>query len=228
MIISHKYKFIFIKTNKTAGTSLEVFLSGVCGEKDIFTPVWPPANGHLPRNYKGLWNPIPDLFWKRKSDFRYLFKNIIHFNKFHSHIPALDVSKRIDKKIWNSYFKFCVERNPWDKTLSHYHMLAGRSSEPLTLDQYLANNRLCINYSNYCDSNNKIMVDQVIKYESLNEELAALFSKFSIPFSGHLGVFEKSEYRKDRRHYREVFSSSQRKAVADAFQIEIDLHGYYF
>src|SRR5207248_8898002 len=40
--------------------------------------------------------------------------------------------------IWNSYFKFCVDRNPWDKVLSHYHMHAYRLGGALSLDQYFA------------------------------------------------------------------------------------------
>jgi len=39
MIISHKHKFIFIKTRKTAGTSIEIFLSQFCGKADILTPI---------------------------------------------------------------------------------------------------------------------------------------------------------------------------------------------
>lgn len=38
MIVSHKYKFIFIKTAKTAGTSTEIALSRICGPDDIITP----------------------------------------------------------------------------------------------------------------------------------------------------------------------------------------------
>ena len=38
MIISHKHKFIFLKTRKTAGTSVQIALSGICDQDlDIIT-----------------------------------------------------------------------------------------------------------------------------------------------------------------------------------------------
>ena len=58
MIICHKYKFIFIKTRKTAGTTIELNLSLVLPDDAVVTPFGRPEAGHRPRNYVGLWNPI--------------------------------------------------------------------------------------------------------------------------------------------------------------------------
>ena len=38
MILSHKHKFIFIKTKKTAGTAIEAAISQLCGPDDVITP----------------------------------------------------------------------------------------------------------------------------------------------------------------------------------------------
>ena len=39
MIINHRYKFIFLSTRKTAGTSIEIALSQFCDASDIITPI---------------------------------------------------------------------------------------------------------------------------------------------------------------------------------------------
>src|SRR5207248_11726756 len=61
MSISHKHKFIFIKTVKAAGTSLEVFLSQHCGPDDVLTLFDPPIEGHQPRNYNGSGDHISEI-----------------------------------------------------------------------------------------------------------------------------------------------------------------------
>lgn len=202
MIISHKFKFIFIKTEKTAGTSIEVFLSTVCGQDDIVTPIIPHVDPHMARNYKG----------------------------YCSHIPGYAIRTQLDSNTWDSYFKFCVERNPWDKTLSHYYMYKARWNNDLTFDKYLENQSFPINFPKYTEPSNTgvIIVNEVLFYESLSSDLARVFARLNIPFSGALGVTAKSEYRTDRRHYRDVYTPEQAALVKDAFSQEIFLHNYSF
>src|SRR6184192_2827023 len=229
MIISHKYKLIFIKTVKTAGTSIEVFLSKQCGSMDIVTPIAPPVEGHQPRNYQGFINPIPEILERPHKLLSALWHTFISREQFYNHMPASLVQKRVPGRVWNSYFKFCVERNPWDKVLSHYHMHAAREGGGLSLDEYLARARFPINDFRYMDrSGSEIIVDRIVRYENLLVELGEVFAQLNIPFDGTLGVAAKSEYRAVRRPYQEVFNDQQRRIVEKAFVKEIELHGYRF
>jgi hypothetical protein len=202
MIISHKHKFIFVKTVKTAGTSIEIFLSQHCGPLDVVTPIIPHVEPHMARNHAGYFN----------------------------HMPAHVIRNQIGPEIWNSYFKFCVERNPWEKTLSYYHMKKSREDKDLTLDRYLSGKEFPVNFPKYTEPGapNKIIVDRVLYYEHLMEQLGQVFQEMGIPFHASLGVNAKSEYRTDRRPYQEVYTAEQAKLIGNIFSHEIALHGYKF
>ncbi len=225
MVISHLHRFIFIKTVKTAGTSIEVFLSQYCGNEDILTPIFPPVEQHVPRNYQGRFNPVPGILAGRPKS---TIRDFLSKTRFNSHMPATQVRMRIPRRLWNSYFKFCVERNPWNKTLSQYHMVNHRRGGDLSLNKYFSMGDFPINYPRYTDKKGRIIVDRILKYEDLDRQLSEVFELLNIPFSGSLGIRAKSEYREDRRPYWEVLSVEQRASIERIFIREINLHGYSF
>ena len=241
MIISHKYKFIFIKTKKTAGTSIETYLSKYCGKKDILTPVLTEEETlvHQPRNYKQFFNPVPEIKdisknlpngSEKKNLIIESIMDSISRRKFYNHIPAFKIYNRIPKKIWNNYFKFCVERNPWDKTISHFYLINNYRS--LSFDEYIKEGNFRFNYQFYMDISKKnIIVDHIIKYENLDEELDEIFDRLNIPFDGKLKIFAKSHYRKDKRSYQDIFQEDYRiylDFIGEVFKKEINMHGYTF
>ncbi len=229
MIISHKYRFIFVKTAKTAGSSIEVFLSKICGAGDVVTPLTPNEIGHVPRNFRGLFNPLLEILAGRGTTWKPTLTNFFQRYKYYSHLPARMGRHRAGAEIWNTYYKFCVERNPWDKSLSHYHMINTMRGGGLSLDAYLAKGKFCWNTHIYLDFDEQTcLVNRVLDYDRLDEELAEVMGKLNIPFCGKLNERSKANLRSDRRHYREVFSDNQAEQIRSAFAKEIAIHGFKY
>ena len=143
-------------------------------------------------------------------------------------MTALELRDYIHADVWHEYYKFCVERNRWDKTLSHYHMLDYRAGVNMSLEEYFAAGKYCLNYPQYTDDLNQPIVDNILKYEQLSEDLSLVFSLLGVPFTGNLGALAKSEYRTDKRPYREVLSDNQAEVISSVFSKEIALHGYTY
>jgi len=144
-------------------------------------------------------------------------------------MPAALVQRRIPARVCNSYCKFCVERNQWEKVLHHYYMQASRLRGRFSLDEYLARGKFPINYPRYTDSTGtKIIVNPVLRYENLDAELTEVFSQLNVPFDRTLRILAKSECRTGRTPCQLVFNEEQSKIISEVFAREIALHGYRF
>lgn len=229
MIISHRHKFIFIKTRKTAGTSIEILLSSICGEEDIITPI-SPKDEELRKQFgfKGAQNFAVEK--KYHSRFEWYIQGIISGRKqFKNHLTGQQVRRWLDKDIWNSYYKFSIERNPFDKVLSLYHYAGGDDKfQSLTKFIDLGMMRGCMDFEHYTYGGVPIL-DKVFQYENLKESMNEIAGKLHLEFPKDISELKtKSEFRKKRLPYQQVISDDERSKIELAFAREIKLFNYQF
>jgi len=228
MILCHRYKFIFLKTNKTAGTSVEIALSKFCGEGDIVTPLSQDDEatrrrlGHgESRNYLA-----PAGEYGLRDVARLLIKGR-RKRRFYNHITAGEVMRMIPREIWDGYYKFCFERNPWDRVMSLYY--ARYRSEPRpSVAEFLASEtvlELKKRGIGVYTVDGRVVVDKICRYENLAEELAAVGKALGLPEALQL-VRAKSGYRRDAGRYADILSAEEKAEIGRLFRPEIDLFGY--
>lgn len=225
MIISHRHKFIFIKTPKTAGTSIEIGLSSVCGPEDIITPISPEDETTRKQlGYPGPQNyQIPFSKYSKGDWYRLITTG--KRRKFFHHANSLFIRSIMGTDIWNSYYKFTFERNPWDKVISHYYYRYKTDPRP-SLDEYILSGSASrvMKFDMY-SQHSEILVDRVFRFEKISEALSEIETKLSLPHKLVLPN-SKGHYRKDKRNYREIISPEGREKIARIAAREIAHFGY--
>jgi hypothetical protein len=227
MIISHKYQFIFLKTRKTAGTSIELALSRYCGCADVITRMSPedeafrqecggrdPQNVDVPRRHYTLRDWVRLAIRRRPA------------YPFAEHGNATMIRQYIGRNTFSNYFKFCVERNPWDKVISYWHYRGGAGG--LTLRQFIMSKDLIrrSDWERYTQDGD-VLMDQVIRYEDLRTELTGVCARLGIPWDSNMPR-AKGHFRTDRRPHWEVLEDDERARIAEVFSREIAHFGYVF
>jgi len=229
MIISHKHRFIFIKLRKTAGTSLEIALSGICGGDDIITPIsLLDEKVRLEMGHKGAQNY--DIPYKQYS-FNDWANRIIKGKKrsFYNHMPASEIMGTVSSDIWKKYFKFCFERNPWDKTISHYYHL-NRNQRFNSIMEYLKHHDSdVISDVDMYTEGDRLLVDKVFKFEEMEAALKEIPGMIGLESPLLLPKYKaKSQFRTSKKHYRELLSDEEAGIIAKKHAREIERMGYTY
>jgi hypothetical protein len=198
-IVSFLHEFVFIKNLKTAGTSIEVHLAQDCGTNDILTAIYPEVHGHKPMNHLA-------------EDGSTVFYN---------HMSAVELRERVPDA-FDRFYKFCFERHPVDKCISHFAMLMNsplhRGPEnPGSWEEYLERGSFPVDVGRYTDGRGRSLVDRIYKYEELDDAMRDIAAKVGLT-ARPLIVREKSGFRIDVPAVADVMAStSQRNMIFDAF-----------
>lgn len=246
MIISHKYRFIFIKTFKVSGTSMEIALSRYIGDDDVLTPLnledeikRYKKTGSLPQNY--CKNKLEEIRYKkyiqRLSKKKLSKKKLNELEKkkddkiksmvYYNHISANEIKKLVHNKIWKKYFKFTIERNPYDKVISFMYF-ANRFKKIKNFNKEIDKTirlKKYLNYPIYTDKKKKILVDYILDYEKLEKNIKFLEAKIGLNLSKFY-IKTKNYTRKDKRHYKNILSSDQIKKIHRDANLEIKIMNY--
>ncbi|MFQ5626661.1 MAG: sulfotransferase family 2 domain-containing protein [Methyloligellaceae bacterium] len=233
MIVSHKHKFIYLKTMKTASSSMEIALSQLLGPDDIITPARPEMENRRTRgvggqNYRLVDHPdVPKRpLWRRllRRPERYYHPTI----GFYEHMPAWRVRRYVGEDIWNSYYKFAFERNPWDRQVSFYLYKTRGKNSPPAFEQFLKHKSRCYvgNFDIYAIDGD-IAVDFVGAYENVDQDFHKALKHIGIKEKITLQMANVSK-KKEARGYRQYFTDQTRDMIAEWYAPEIAAFGYKF
>ena len=225
MIISHEHRFIFIKTEKTAGTSIEIALSKYCGPEDVITAIVPGDEAvRAELGYRGPQNFHVPL--SRYTALDYL-RAVRHRRRlrFTNHSSARFVRSYVDPAVWEGYYKFAFERNPWDKVISYYFWLHREEPRP-SLSEFIASGAMSRMRGFDLYSENSVpVVNDVFFFEDLGAAMEELGRRFDLDETPQLPR-TKHGFRRDTRPYQEVLSAEDRLRIERVFAREIAYFGY--
>jgi len=243
MLVSHKKQFIFIKTRKTAGTSVESYFKPYCMpdgecEQSFSCFEYISEAGIVGFRSKGY----------RKGNFE--LKRPI----FHTHMPAPEIRDLLGQNIWNHYFKFTVIRNPYDKMVSGFYFRKKQKENHnyFQKTKALIGNLLDIGspisrikgdteveqFRSWVKKGGKIIdqdnflidgkecVDFFIRFENLYEDIGYVCDRLSIPYEPSRIPMCKKGIRNNRIPVRDYYDKETKELVQKIYAWEIDRFGY--
>lgn len=158
------------------------------------------------------------------------------------HVSAEKAREYLSPDIWDNYYKFTFERDPWDRLISLYWWRWRTAETPgVTFPEFV--NAVCeggpqvrkksralaaSNWPIYAIGDH-VVVDKIAKYEKLRPELRSIHEKIGVPFDGWIPKLKsKSRKNKDElaRTMDVAYNAELAMKVAKSFYREIAILGY--
>lgn len=205
MIISHKHRFIFFAVPKTATHAVRAALREHLEEGDweqqmLFGEQTIPIG------------PIAALK--------------------HGHISFQQVSAHLPERIWKTYYKFGFVRNPFERFVSSCIFLNRRNPDfkghetdfmkrVIADDVFMRRVLVIPQYRLLADEDNRIMMDYVGRYETLQTSYGHICKEIGIPESRL-----PKENESLHAHYASYYDDDLKRSVASFYHLDFKFFGY--
>lgn len=209
MLISDQKKFIFVHISKTAGTSIRAALEPY----SIETPT-------------GKWHSFLRRFDLPKSYHRY---------KFSRHAFLSEADQKMPNELYQSYFKFAVVRNPWDRLVSSYHSHHGlkvelnakrKYQEPVSFFEHIEKQHKRNNFqlARITNLTGDLDLDFTLRFENLETDVEQLADKLGVDIQ----LPHRNHSLREKGSYQDYYDQQSKDYVAKYWAKEIELLNYQF
>ena len=207
MIISHTKRFIFFAVPKTGTHAIRRALRPHLGERDL-------EQVGLFENKAFPWPEIAAIK--------------------HGHITAQQIRPVLGAETFDSYFKFAIVRNPFDRFISYCAFVARtnglfaanpRSFMRAILTQARPFDHILFRPQSdfVADANGRLMVDFIGRVEHLQADYDRICDRIGVPSIELERVNESSH-----RDYREYFDEEIVAMVSKLYRADLELFDYAF
>jgi len=233
MIVSHDFKFIFLKSRKTGGSSFELALAKFLGAEDIITPL--SSGEELERARLGYLGPQNHLARFHQEPLRVLANRLRgrQTMRFWNHTTALQARRRLPRKVWEHYTKFTLVRNPYELVISRFFWQKRKPGfENIEFQSWLIS-RPKILYSNRKMSHvrGNYVLDAFLRLEDIRNGFENSLDSLELPTGlgeAFIGLSSKSRVRPESATLETVFRNfpDGLKIVSEIFDQDFSLYGY--
>lgn len=216
MLLSHRYKFLFVHVAKTGGTSVRAALNTLRWRDPMYYMMLPAHKlSRLSGHTLGT--------------------------KFPRHSRIIAAKEMLPEAFFNSLYKFVFVRNPWDLQVSSFHHI--RRERPHFMNgidefnefmrwkfnpdrpyQYHIDTSLSLQSDYVIDFRNNVLVDYIGRYENLHDDFEHVCQTIGVK----LGLPHKRKANDRKKDFREYYSDDTAELVAEHFQKDIALFNYTF